>query len=37
MRSRRNPVAAFALALTVGLLVPMAISVQAQDLSLIHI
>ena len=32
MRSRRNQVAAFALALTVVLLVPMAIRVQAQDL-----
>jgi len=31
MRSRRNQVAAFALALTAGLLVPMAISVMAQD------
>ena len=30
MRSRRNQVAAFALALTMGLLVPMAISVQSQ-------
>ena len=31
MRSRRNQVAAFALALTVGLLVPVTTSVQAQD------